>query len=183
VNAAGVLANDTQDVDSALTSRRMLSVTSGPVHGSLTANTDGSFSYTPNATFAGLDTFTYIADNGAWSGQPSVPLSGASNPATVTISAQNVAPVCGNISVTIAEGSAVTLNATCNDANGDTLVVTGVSAASIGRATLNADGSFTYMSTWPHGEGTDSFTYTVSDGTVSVTATVTVTVTPGEVED
>jgi hypothetical protein len=178
VNAAGVLANDTQDVDSPLTSRRLLSVTGGPSHGSLTANPDGSFTYTPNGTFAGVDGFTYTADNGAWSGQPGVALSEASNAATVTITALNVPPVCGNINVTIAEGTAITLNANCADANGDVLAVTGVTAPSIGRVTLNPNGSFVYQSTWPFGEGTDTFTYTVTDGTVSVTGTVTVHVTP-----
>ncbi len=31
----------------------------GPVHGQLTLNPDGTYSYTPNASFAGTDTFTY----------------------------------------------------------------------------------------------------------------------------
>src|SRR5262249_52038078 len=35
------------------------SVMDGPHHGTLTLNTDGSFTYVPNADFAGQDTFTY----------------------------------------------------------------------------------------------------------------------------
>ena len=37
---------------------------SGPSHGSLTLNTDGSFTYTPNSGYAGFDSFTYtVTDN------------------------------------------------------------------------------------------------------------------------
>ncbi len=36
----------------------------GPSNGQLTLNSDGSFSYTPNAGFWGADSFTYTAGNG-----------------------------------------------------------------------------------------------------------------------
>lgn len=84
VSADGVLANDT-DVDSPASSLRLFAVTSGPSNGSLSAHEDGSFTYTPHAGFSGTDSFTYVADNGTWSRDASVPLSGASNDATVTI--------------------------------------------------------------------------------------------------
>ena len=85
VPAPGVLGNDVEDVDSPATSRRLFNVTSGPTNGTLTWNADGSFIYTPNLGFLGVDHFTYVADNGAWSGNPDVPLSPSSAPATVTI--------------------------------------------------------------------------------------------------
>src|SRR5207245_11302442 len=59
--APGVLANDT-DVDSA-TLTAVLGT--GPGHGSLTLNLDGSFTYTPAANFNGADSFTYKANDGA----------------------------------------------------------------------------------------------------------------------
>ena len=37
---------------------------SGPAHGSLTLNADGSFTYTPTALYFGTDTFTYQANDG-----------------------------------------------------------------------------------------------------------------------
>ena len=46
-----------------------------PSHGSLTLNTDGTFTYTPNTGFMGTDSFTYIANDGVLD----------SAPATVTI--------------------------------------------------------------------------------------------------
>jgi predicted extracellular nuclease len=50
--AHGVLANDTNAPTSVLTHTT-------PDHGTLTFNADGSFTYTPNAGFTGIDSFTY----------------------------------------------------------------------------------------------------------------------------
>ena len=35
-----------------------------PTNGTLVLNSDGSFTYTPNADFSGTDTFTYFANDG-----------------------------------------------------------------------------------------------------------------------
>jgi VCBS repeat-containing protein len=60
VAAPGVLGNDTDADNDTLTAN----LVSGPSHGSLTLNADGSFSYTPAAHFAGSDSFTYRAYDG-----------------------------------------------------------------------------------------------------------------------
>jgi hypothetical protein len=65
ITAPGVLANDT-DVDSPATSLRSVRV-SGPANGTLTLNANGSFTYTPAATFSGTDTFTYNVYDGCLS--------------------------------------------------------------------------------------------------------------------
>ena len=55
-------------------------IVGGPNHGVLAANPDGSFSYTPDFRFTGVDTFTYdVSDRG-----------GTSNVATVSL---DIAPV------------------------------------------------------------------------------------------
>jgi len=73
VPAPGVLGNDT-DIDSpALTA----DWGSGPANGGLTLNTDGSFTYTPNLDFYGIDTFTYRAFDGSLYSAPAM--------ATITI--------------------------------------------------------------------------------------------------
>ncbi|GAB4280468.1 MAG: hypothetical protein Kow0092_36100 [Deferrisomatales bacterium] len=72
VGAPGVLTNDTDTERNPLTAV----LVTGPSHGTLEAfNDDGSFTYRPAPGFAGDDTFTYQAHDGAAS----------SAPATVTI--------------------------------------------------------------------------------------------------
>jgi hypothetical protein len=97
---SGVLANDTDDDSLHAVIRAVIA--SGPSHGSLTLNPDGSFSYTPAANFVGSDTFTYVANDGSWSGDATVPMSGNSAPATVVITVtygfvnvQNLPPSAG----------------------------------------------------------------------------------------
>ena len=59
VGAPGVLANDT-DVNIYDKITVTLVVDSGPLHGELVLNEDGSFTYTPDPGFVGEDTFEYI---------------------------------------------------------------------------------------------------------------------------
>jgi VCBS repeat-containing protein len=73
ITAPGVLLNDTDADDDPLTAVQLSSAGNGLA----SLNTDGSFSYTPNAGFTGTDSFTYEAhDNNG----------GVSASATVTIS-------------------------------------------------------------------------------------------------
>ena len=69
VAAPGVLGNDSG------TSPLAAVLVSGPAHGTLALNADGSLSYTPAAGYVGPDSFTYVARSG-----PS-----DSDPATVSI--------------------------------------------------------------------------------------------------
>src|SRR5262245_16113739 len=59
----------------------------GPAHGTLHLNGDGSFTYTPTSNFTGLDGFTYRADDLR---NPNGPVQGA-NVATVQINVQGIA--------------------------------------------------------------------------------------------
>ncbi|PYM89215.1 MAG: hypothetical protein DME04_26975, partial [Candidatus Rokuibacteriota bacterium] len=61
VVAPGVLGNDT-DVDSNPLTAVLVS---GPSHGTLTLNANGSFSYTPAVNYNGPDSFTYKANDGS----------------------------------------------------------------------------------------------------------------------
>ncbi len=66
VAAPGVLVNDT-DVEGGSLSA---SLTSGPAHGSLTLNGDGSFTYMPDDNFNGTDSFTYRVSDGSLQSAP-----------------------------------------------------------------------------------------------------------------
>src|SRR4029079_13027249 len=57
-----VLANDT-DIDPGTTLTPV--VTTGPSHGTTIVNADRTITYTPNANYAGPDSFTYTATDGA----------------------------------------------------------------------------------------------------------------------
>ncbi len=85
VAAPGVLANDADgDSLTAFTGRRAL-LLSGPANGTLILNANGSFTYKSKPGLVGVDSFTYTADDGLSSDNPTVPLSGQSLPVTVTI--------------------------------------------------------------------------------------------------
>ncbi|HLQ76701.1 MAG TPA: cadherin-like domain-containing protein, partial [Terriglobia bacterium] len=91
---SGVLANDTDVEGDALTAV----LNSGPTHGTLTLNANGSFSYNATAGYTGSDSFTYRANDGT----------SLSTIATVTITIKQVSPpvVTAPASITIAATSA-----------------------------------------------------------------------------
>ena len=166
IAAPGVLANDT-DASGALTAA-LVTATS---QGSLTLNSNGSFSYTPNANFSGSDSFTYKANDGV----------SDSNVATVTITVNpiNDAPVANNDSYNTNEDSALNVSAPgvlSNDTDIDSPSLTAVlvSGPNNGSLTLNPDGWFSYTPNLNF-NGSDSFTYKANDGTAdSNVATVTI---------
>src|SRR5207249_994218 len=149
---------------------------SGPSHGTLTLNSDGSLVYMPALNFNGTDSFTYKASDGQ--AQSSVAT------VTITITTAKYTPVAANDdSYTTPEDTQLTVSApgvlaNDTDADGDTLTAVLVSGPAHGTLTLNADGSLVYMPALNF-NGTDSFTYKASDGQAqSSVATVTITVTP-----
>lgn len=85
--------------------------------------------------------------------------------------------VLGNVRIQPNAASGLLANDTDPDTGNNTgLTATGPSAsAQGGEVTINSDGSFSYNPP-PGFEGTDTFTYTVTDGTTSDTATVTLNV-------
>ena len=88
--ANGVLVNDTNADGNALSAQ----LVNGPANGTVTLNPDGSFSYTPDAGFWGLDSFTYTAMNGmAVSNTATVTITVLSPITAVTLSATPTSPV------------------------------------------------------------------------------------------
>ena len=179
VPAAGVLANDTDAENGALTAVLVTSV--APASGTLSLSPNGSFLYSPAAEFFGTATFTYRAVESATPPLPSVAT------ATVTITVRNVndPPVAVADAFTATEDT--TLNVAApgvlgNDSDPDpstTLTALAVAPPAHGTLTLNANGSFIYAAVADY-NGPDSFTYRVRDnatppldsGVVTVTVNV-----------
>ena len=141
----------------------------------MTLNSNGSFTYTPDTNYNGTDSFTYHASDAA--------LNSNTATVTITVNATNDAPVANDDAYSTDEDTTLTVpdygvldNDT--DPEGDTLTAVLVDDVSHGTLTLNSNGSFTYTPDTNY-NGTDSFTYNASDGTLnSNNAIVTITVTP-----
>ena len=170
VAAKGVLTNDTDVDGNMLTAVKV----TDPSHGTVTLNSNGSFTYTPTANYNGSDNFTYKANDGT----------ADSNTATVTITitAVNDAPVAVNDAYTTSEDTPLSVAApgvlsNDTDVDSSTLTAVKVSDPTHGTLTLNNNGSFTYTPTANY-NGSDSFTYKANDGSAnSNTTTVTITIT------
>ena len=185
VSAPGVLANDTDVENDALTAV----LVAGPAHAaSFTLNANGSFSYTPAPNYFGADSFTYHAQDShdAYSSVVAV---------TLTVQSVNDPPVAHADAYTTNIETMLTVVApgllqNDTDPDNDTLaaaLVTGPAHAAANGFTLNANGSFSYTPA-PTYLGTDSFTYQVSDGhggtaTTVVTITVHANTDPTAVDD
>ena len=157
--APGVLDGDSDPEEDPLSA----ALVTGPSHGTVTLNANGSFTYTPAAGYDGTDSFTYRASDGSLN----------SSPATVTITVTappNEAPVAAADSYITAEDITLTVNApgvlrNDRDPEGKPLSAVRVSGPSNGTLTLNANGSFTYRPQ-DNFNGSDSFTYRASDGSL-----------------
>ena len=171
VGIPGVLGNDS-DVDGDDLTVNLLT---GPSHGTLVQNADGSFTYTPDANFNGTDSYTYEACDP----------SGLCDAAKVTIivGPDNDAPVAVDDVYSTPEDTTLTVSApgvlgNDSDADGDALTVNKLTDPSHGTLTQNADGSLTYTPVANY-NGEDSYTYEACDPIgVCDSATVTITVTP-----
>ena len=84
VNAASGIRNNDTDIDN-LTSSLTATKDTNPLHGTVTVNGDGSFTYTPTAGYLGGDSFTYHVND---PDPPGASVSLASNSATVFIDVQ-----------------------------------------------------------------------------------------------
>ncbi len=166
-NSVNVLTNDT-DVDgpSALT---VTGNTNG-TKGNVVCTAAGGCTYTPNPDENGADSFTYTVSDGVASTVGTV---------NVNISSVNDPPVANTDGLGTTEDTPNSVNVLANDTDVDgpsALTVTGNTNGTKGTAVCTAAGSCTYTPN-PDQTGTDSFTYTVSDGLGSSVGTVNVNIT------
>ncbi|MBH0176450.1 MAG: tandem-95 repeat protein [Nitrospira sp.] len=150
-------------------------IVTGPSYGTLTENTDGSFSYQPNLNFSGEDRFTFVANDGITD----------SNLATVSliVTPVNDTAVAGADTYSVLAGNPLTVfgaGVLANDSDVDTSVshlqAQLVDTVTRGSLVFHANGGFTYTPA-PGFVGQDSFTYRIDDGgTLSNTVTVVLNV-------
>ncbi|MGV8803355.1 MAG: Ig-like domain-containing protein, partial [Polaromonas sp.] len=141
-------------------------LTSGPAHGTLVFQADGSYTYTPVADYNGPDSFTYTVTDAA---------AGERMTQTVTLSIAPVVDIADD-AVKTEENRPVKIAVLANDSFEGKPVISAVSPGAHGSVRINQDGTVTYTPNlgW---SGEDSFTYTVTSPTgVLETATVKVTV-------
>jgi Bacterial Ig domain len=170
--APGVMTNDVSPDGLPIT---VYSATS-PANGTISFVSNGALFYTPNSGFTGQDSVAYTLSDGVHT----------SNTAMVTfnVTSSNSPPVTVPDSYTVMEGQVLTVNAAQgvlandSDPDGDPLTTLYQSLPTHGTLAFHIDGSFTYT---PNRNffGTDSFTYTASDGHFqSAPTTVTIAVKP-----
>ena len=179
ISVASLVANDT-DVDSAGLTAVVESNKTTSQSGQINIRSDGTFTYNPPAGFTGTDTVAYTVQDA----------DGASGGALLSIqvlavTAGNNAPVAVADTFTLAEDAGVTPSSASllsNDADADAgdvlaaVVESAKATSQSGLINIAADGNFTYDPP-ANFNGTDTVSYTVTDGTDSAMGVLTITVT------
>ncbi len=144
-------------------------VASQPAHGSVTL-LGAVATYTPEANYNGVDSFTFTANDGTVDSAPAL--------VSLTVSPVNDAPSAIAGSATVSEDGTVDITLTGSDIDtGDTLGFAVASQPAHGSVSLlGAVATYTPEANY---NGADSFTFTVNDGTAdSAPALVSLTVSP-----
>jgi gliding motility-associated-like protein len=155
---------------------------SGPTNGTIVINTNGTYTYTPNANFNGTDVVVVsICDAG-------LPLPGicVNDTIFITVTAVNDAPIVDNETITTNEDTPATGDLTdAGDLDPDgtplTANTTPVSGPTNGTIVINANGTYTYTPN-ANFNGTDVIVVSICDAGlplpgVCVNDTITITVT------
>ena len=172
--AAGILDNDSDPEGATL----LVEVVIGPRDGTLVLDANGSFSYTPDPGFVGIDGFSYRVGDGELFSDVAA--------ATIEVVAVAGRPEAAADDYEIAEDGTLVVPApgvlaNDSDSDGDLLSAVLVAGPLHGTLDLAADGLFTYTPAADY-VGLDSFSYQASDGgLLSAVATVSIAVT--EVND
>ncbi|ELA8096100.1 tandem-95 repeat protein [Vibrio parahaemolyticus] len=162
-----VLGNDTFEGDDKVVS---LDTNNGPANGTVSVNPDGSVTYTPNDSYHGADSFTYIVTSGGVSESTTV---------SVDVTPVNDAPVAKDDIATTQEDTAVTIDVLPNDSDvdGDKLSIESASVPKEQGTVEVVDGKLVFTPA-ENFNGHAEIIYTVTDGELTDEAKVTVTVNP-----
>ena len=131
-------------------------------HGTVTLDSTGTLTYTPDPGFSGSDSFTYTLTG-----------DGGTSTATVSIT---VKPIATDDTAVTPTNSTLSGNVAAND-SGSSRSTAVAASPTHGTLILNSNGVFTYTPA-PGFSGSDSFTYTLTADGGEATGTVHLTVTP-----
>ena len=167
--ASDLFANDVNDdIEKSLT----VSQVSNSTNGTAVINAEGNVQFTPDANFKGIASFNYTVTDGTDSETASV---------EVIVNSVNDAPIANTDTATTDEDTPIVISAAellGNDINldpEDSLSLVSVNNAANGTAIINEDGNVEFIPD-ANFNGTASFEYVVTDGTVNDTASVSVVV-------
>ena len=168
-----VSGNDTLGADASTYS---VEAAGEPSNGSVLMNTDGTYTYTPDANFNGSDSFTYTITDA----------DGDTSTATVSITVDAVADLIAEDDILEVDEDSGTTSASVagNDSttSGGTLSFALDTDVTNGTLVFNADGSYDYTPDANY-NGSDSFTYIVTDPASGESSTQTVGITVNPVND
>ncbi len=177
VNDGGVLANDINVDGDALHAQ----LVTGPAHGSVVLNSDGTFTYTPAPYYNGPDSFTYVPVNTSLAGMPTlVNLSVVAVPTTPTAVGDSYSTLEDTALTPAAPG--VLVNDTFPDGAPTITVDNLPQHGTLTGGIINANGTFTYTPAANY-HGPDSFTYHLTNASGETSASVTVSLTVISVPD
>jgi len=165
-----LVASDVDDTE------LVFSLLAAPTNGSATVSPAGIYTYTHNGTATLSDSFTFSVTDGELSATATVTVTVLAAPTPPPVPT-NLPPVADALAFTIANGAVSSGTLTGSDPEGAPI--------SFAIATLPANGSLTIspagIYVYDHNgtaTTTDSFTFTVSDGSLTSTATVSITILP-----
>lgn len=150
--------------------------TSDPAHGTVTANDDGTFTYTPDANFEGTDTFTVTASDGT---------DDATQTINITVEGANDAPAFADTTATAtfeenADVATAVYTAEATDPDAGDTITYSLSGADAGAFTIDADTGEIHFAASPDFEAQESYDVTVtatdeagSSDTLALTVNVT----------
>ncbi len=137
------------------------SILLNPINGTVSFNSDGTFLYTPNAGYVGLDSLTYLVCDNA---NPALCDTGLVRITVIGVVVLNQPPLAGDDNFVINEDTQLGADVSLNDSdpNNDPLTYSVLANVTNGTLTLAANGTFTYTP-FSNFNGFDSFSYLVCD--------------------
>jgi len=196
INSADLLTNDSAGPANESSQVLTVSVSATSIQGGKVSISGGQITYSPPADFFGPDTFTYTITDDNTAGN--VFNLSATGTVSLTVSEVNDAPTAADDKGVLDEDKSLTLSATGllqNDSRGptnensQTIAIVSVSGSSARGGSVQLTGTGVIYTPAANFNGTDTFTYTISDnGTTNgkadpKTSRATVTLTVNAVND